>query len=477
MRGVRDLRFAICDLRFATERRRSATSAVRSLPSVLLLLLLVAPARAQHDPHKTLLRNGITVITKEVHTSHVLAVNLFVRGGASLDPPEQPGLANFVQRMLLRGTARRSGDQVRAPIEAIGGTLDARAEYDYSLLYTLSSADALDTALDVLADVFRNPRFEPEEIEKERQQILDTLTELDEEPAWIVQESLSGLLYPSGPYAHATPGTPEAVKGIRRADLVAFHRRYYTPENLIVVVVGNIDRAGAEAHVTKVLGDMPRSGRAPVGLPAPAASGLPEARPSLVVKERPGSLAHMGIAFPMDGIRREEYPAIMVMNALLGGGMGSRLMQEARERYGIAYAVTTVYSHRAGGNHLGVYLSFEPIRPVFGLGGPFGTEMVVNKAKEAILGQFDWVRDHPVADRELVRARNFAAGSFVRDHQRTLNQARYLGWFELLGLGYQYDDELPRAIDRVTKEDLRSLARRYFGRYALSLVMPKPTPE
>jgi predicted Zn-dependent peptidase len=100
--------------------------------------------------------------------------------------------------------------------------------------------------------------------------------------------------------------------------------------------------------------------------------------------------------------------------------------------------------------------------------------MVVEKEKTALLDQFEWLARNPIPEKEVSRARNFAIGAFTREHQRTLNQARYLGSFELAGLGCQYDDELPQAMAKVTADDLGRLARKYFTRYALALVMPRP---
>lgn len=450
---------------------------VRSLCALALLTLIgtAAPAAAQNRPYKTLLRNGITVITKEMHSSHVLAVNVFVRGGSSLDPAEKPGLANFTHRMLLRGTTqRRTPEQVAAPLENLGGTLQARADYDYNLLLTLCTADALDPTLSVLADVVRRPLFDAQEIEKERGQILGALGQLEEEPGWLVQRALAESVCPEGPYRNAVPGTAEAVRRITRDDLVGFHRRYYGPENLIIVIVGNIDRAAAEERVRHAFGDMPATGHPPVALTRAAAPSLSPS-PRVVIRERRTDLAHLAVAFPVGAIQREEYPAVLVMNSLLGGGMGSRLAREVRGKQGLGYDLGTVYTSNAGASFLTAYIRTLPIQPLIGIGGPYGSEMVIDKAKEALLDQFDWVREHPVDDKELVRARNYAIGTFIIDHQRTLSQARYLGWFELVGLGYQFDDELPQLVAKVTKDDLVKLARKRFqGGYALALVMPAP---
>ena len=432
-----------------------------------------SPAVAQNQPHKTRLRNGVVVITKEVHSSDVLAITVLVRGGVSAEPDPLPGLANFTQRMLLRGTTSRTGEQVSGPIEAVGGTLQARADYDYSQLLLLGSADVLETGLDILADVVRNPRFDPAEMGKERSQILAAQNGLDGDPNWVIQRALSQSVYPSGPYRRSVPGTREAVKRITRDDLVGFHRKQYTPENLIVVVVGNIDRAAAEDKVQRAFGDMPASGHEWV-TPRPAAQAPAGGAADVVVKQRESELAHLAIGFPTAGVTREEYPAILVMNALMGGGMGSRLMREVRERQNLGYELGCYYTQFIGPSYLEAFIRTLPERPGFSLDGLYPTsEPILNKAKNAVLEQFDWVRQHPVPDAELERARRYTIGTFTYEHQRTLNQARYLGWFELVGLGYQFDDELPQLVEKVTREDVRALAQKYFTRYAVAVVMPE----
>jgi zinc protease len=418
------------------------------------------------------------VITKEVHSSNVVTVSVFVRGGTSAEPANLPGLANFTHHMLLRGTTSRTAEQIVAPIEAIGGTLQVRADYDYSHAFLLCSADALDTGLGVMADVIRRPRFDPAEVGKEREQILGVLSRLQEEPGWVLQREMANLLYASGPYGRAVPGTPESVKRITREQLAAFHRQHYTPENLIVVVVGNIDRAAAEEKVERAFGDMPLSGRAPAAFAPSALRPLKDHGANVAVRSRATDLAHLLIGFPMGAVTREEYPAVLVMNSLLSGGMGSRLMREVRERQGLSYDPGTFYAEYLGPSYLAAYIRTEPVRLVFGLDGPYHTpEMMLNKVKDALLEQFDWIRQHPVPESELERARRYTIGTFIYEHQRTVNQARYLGWFELSGLGYHYDEELPKAVEKVTKDDLLALARKYFTRYAVALIVPEAEHE
>ncbi|HHX38813.1 MAG TPA: insulinase family protein, partial [Armatimonadetes bacterium] len=293
---------------------------------------------AQNRPHLTRLRNRLTVITKEVHSSNVVAVSVFVRGGVSAEPADLPGLANFTHHMLLRGTTHRTAEEIMAPIEAIGGTLRARADHDYSMIYLLCAADALRTGLTVMSDVIRNPRFDPAEVEKQREQILSAFTRLDQDPRWVLQKEMGRLLYASGPYSRVVPGTPESVKRITREQLISFHRQQYTPENLIVVVVGNIDRAAAEESVARAFGDMSFSMRPPAAPQPSTWRPLGDLGTNVAVRSQATDLAHLLIGFPMDAITREEYPAVLVLNSLLGGGMGSRLMREVRERQGLSYS-------------------------------------------------------------------------------------------------------------------------------------------
>jgi len=230
----------------------------------------------------------------------------------------------------------------------------------------------------------------------------------------------------------------------------------------------------SEEKVERVFGDMPATSQAPVASAPSALRPLANHGSNVVVRERSTDLAHLLIGFPMGGVTREEYPAVLVLNSLLSGGMGSRLMREVRERNGLSYDPGTYYSEYIGSSYLGAYIRTEPVRLVFGLDGPYHTpEMMLNKVKDALLEQFDWVRQHPVTEAEIERARRYTIGSFIYDHQRTVSQARYLGWFELAGLGYHFDEELPKAVAKVTKEDLLALARKYFSRYAVALIVPQ----
>ena len=177
------------------------------------------------------------------------------------------------------------------------------------------------------------------------------------------------------------------MQRINRQSLVGFHRMYYTPENLVVVVVGNIDRATAEEKVERYFGDLPASGRPPVAPTTAVLRPLSDAQ-CTVVKERDlsgaadpsdGALAHLLVGFPVGPITREEYPVLLVLNSLMGGGMGSRLLQEVRERQGLAYHVGSYYAEYAGAGYLGAFVKTWPERAP--LDNPYQREMMLERAK------------------------------------------------------------------------------------------------
>ena len=182
-------------------------------------------------------------------------MRLLIRAGASSDPKDKPGVATLAAALLDQGTTTRSASQIADQIDYVGGALATGAGTDLSFINTVVMKDSFDLALNLLSDITRNPAFSPEELDRQREQMLSGLKVSYEDPDYVAEAVVERLIYGFHPYGRPATGTPASVASITRDDLLAFHRTYFAPNNCILAVVGDLATEEAIAGVTRVFGD------------------------------------------------------------------------------------------------------------------------------------------------------------------------------------------------------------------------------
>ncbi|HZE64921.1 MAG TPA: pitrilysin family protein, partial [Pyrinomonadaceae bacterium] len=216
-----------------------------------------APPRSAQFPkpvEKTL-ANGLRVIVVERHGSPLVAAQLLVKNGAEVDPPELAGLSNMTADLLTKGTEKRSATQIAEAIEALGGSLDASARWDSSRVGVNVMSARIGPALEILSDVLRRPTFKEDEIERLRQQTLDDLTVELGQPGSIARYVAARVIFGGAPYGQPLAGTPQSIARISRNDVVTYHRRFYRPDNAILVLGGDLKSANAFKLAQQYFGD------------------------------------------------------------------------------------------------------------------------------------------------------------------------------------------------------------------------------
>ena len=277
------------------------------------------------------LPNGFRVATERMPGLASAAVGVWVEAGTRHERAEENGIAHFLEHMAFKGTARRSALQIAEQIEDVGGHLNAYTSRERTAYYARVLEADVPLALDLIADILRNSTLDAAEIEIERGVILQEIGQALDTPDDIIFDWLQETAFPDQPMGRAILGPPERIRALGRSDLGSFIGTYYRPDRMILSAAGAVDHDRIMALAEGLFGDMD-GGFLPAEEPARYTGG--ERR-----VEKPLEQAHFALAFEAPGYRDDDYHAAQIAAVALGGGMSSRLFQEAREKRGLCYTI------------------------------------------------------------------------------------------------------------------------------------------
>ncbi|HEX3558668.1 MAG TPA: pitrilysin family protein [Pyrinomonadaceae bacterium] len=443
-----------------------------ALPSALLLfsvLSLPGVARAQNapvpqetppppaaprpvsvpKPSERTLRNGLRVIVIEHHEMPLVAAQLLVKNGGEVDPADLSGIANMTADLLTKGTKTRTAPQIAQEIEALGGQINSAAGWDASRANVNVIASKTEPALAILADVVRNPVFKDEEIERLRQQYLDSLSVGMNNPGTLASYVAARVVFGDTPYGHLISGTPESLPRIKREDIVALHERFYRPDNAVLVIGGDIKAADAFRLAEKLFGDWARpSTPLPV---APTKTTAAQARGGqrVLVVDMPGA-GQAAVLFARRGIARTdpEYYAGIVANSVLTGYSG-RLNEEIRIKRGLSYGA---------GSSLQVRRDVGPFVASAQTKNQTGAEVA-----SLLLTELTRLSSEPVAEAELTPRKATLIGGFGRSLETTDGLVGQVASLALYGLDLGEINRYITSVQAVTSAQLQQFAGSRLG--------------
>ena len=420
-------------------------------------------------PVKTTLTNGLRIICKPETDTSLVAIDVFVRAGAPQETAANAGIGSFVAHTLFASTNSSTPEIMTREVNALGGSVSAAWHPDWTQISALTVKDKFPDAIFLLANSLKNADFDATIVESSRQQILSELDNRDADLFQTAYGNLEKTLYGGTSYARPEGGTADSIRRLTRADLVHYYTRYYIPQNLVFVVVGNITAQAAQQQITDALDDFPRGGRAAPGfsdpLP-PLASDVPPIR-----VYQPGLDQEIVMAgYRAAPTASPDYPALLVANALLGGMKSGRLFTQLREKQGLAYELGSVYNPRLAAGDLAGYVYGAPTKM-----DPVTKKDVttVGLIKDGLLAQFASLSTTPPTAAELSRAQHFLIGSYALRHERIEDRAALLGTAEMSAPdGYKLDTDYAKYVNAVTAADVQRVALKYFVHPVISTVEP-----
>lgn len=390
------------------------------------------------------LPNGILVRVSPRPGLPLVAMQLVLDRGAS---EGRPGLGAFVSSMLLAGgTKTRPALALADALDGLGARYGASMDMDATFVSAQCLTDKLPALLDLLADVVKNPAFDAKELERERKKRLTSLAQEADSPTRVLGRRVAAALYPAGhPYASPLVGDEAAVKGISRAELVAFHRDHFAPDALTIVFAGDITKERAVAEVTRVLGDLRGKAKArqvPAAPPNPAAG-----EPRVILVDRPGA-SQSTVAVALPGLTRNDpdFEAMRVLNGILGGQFSSRLNLTLREKHAYTYGARSSFDTRRG------------VGP-FTAGGAIVTD-ATEPAVKLLLEELARIAKEPVSAEELADAKTNLIDQLPGRFESAAATAGTVAELGIYGLPADDLAKRPERIAAVSAADVLRVAQR-----------------
>lgn len=420
--------------------------------ALALGLLAPPPARGQ-TVHRERLTNGFTVLVRENPLAPVVAVSLLVRMGVRWESAEQAGISNFVHAVMVKGTTRRSGAALAEAIAALGGKVSAAGDVDYSGIQATALARFWRELLGLVAELALEPRLAPEDVAAERDWLLSRIQRRRDSPSARAFDELYAALYAPHPYGQPVLGTPETLRRIDHATIVAWYRAFYRPERMVLAVSGQVRASEVAAEARRLFGGLPGGGEVtPPPEPRPAGGGR------RVVVEQPAQQAQIVAGALAPSMTDPDHAAVKVLATVLGGGMAGRLFAEIRDRQALAYTASAYYEPVRGPGALVLYLGTAPAS--------------AEAAEAALRREVERVRAEPVGPGELDRAKGYLLGRDAMDRRTNARQAWHLAFYEVQEVGLDFGERYRRAVQAVTAEDVRRAARRYLDPLAVTVLRP-----
>jgi len=375
------------------------------------------------------LPNGITFIHRYNPELPIVAATMFLKMGSIYEPTKISGVSNLLQSTIIKGTSSRSAAEISEEIESVGGTIKADSTYDYSEISISISSKYFEKSIEILADIFYNPVFPQEEIIKEKLITLAEIKSRQEHIHDVAEDILLPNLYGrEHPYSKLDIGTYSTVKSISRKDIITWWRKFYgidkNARNIILSVVGDVEFDAARDVVLKYFPQL-----SPVALPALGKIRIDQKEGTIRVKKH-FKQAYLMYGYPAPEISREsikEYLSLKILNTYLGSGMSSKLFELLREKNALCYETSSYYPTRLLSSHFVIYIGLD------------GTKIDI--AKKNIEDIISDLKTQKIENEELEKVKKKIRGQYLLDHQTNMRQAWYLGYWEILGFGYEYDRE------------------------------------
>ena len=394
------------------------------------------------DIERTVLPNGIRVVTERMPHVRSVSVGVWIGTGSREESLEQTGISHFIEHMLFKGTAHRSAEQIAREVDSIGGGLDAFTSKEL-VSYNVKVLDEhLPGAFDIVSDLVRNPRFDPADIDKEKGVVMEELKMEVDSPEYLIHEIFSSNFWKGQSLGRPILGTRQTIRGFNQDSIANYYRDYYTPKNILITAAGNLSHKKLVRLAEDHFGDL-KSRR----------SAKPDAKPTphapLVFREKASlEQVHLYLGVPSIPMPHKDRFACYILNAILGGGMSSRLFQNIREKQALAY---TVYSELSMYHDAGCLLVYAGTSP-----------RTVGKVIDSVAHEMREITDHLVTPEELRRAKDHLKGSFMLGLESTSSRMGNLARQELYFKRFFSLDEMLESIEKVTAKDVQKLAEQFF---------------
>lgn len=386
------------------------------------------------------------VVTEKAKSFKSLAIGVWVKGGSRHESPSQAGMAHFLEHMMFKGTGKRSALDIARDVDLVGGDFNAMTTREYTCFHITLPHKEIDFALELLTDILRDSRFDPTELERERNVVLQEFAMVEESPEEWVHEVLFDKAFGGHPLGRPILGSQEVLKSFDRDDVKKYFDQHYFSKNIVITMAGDLDHARTVKKMNSLLKGF-QGKRKPF-----SASSLrkPKFHTGQHVIRRDTDQAHITLACESYHITHKNRLAAFLLNAFLGGNMSSALYQEIREKRGYAYTVYSSLAPFTDSGLFGMYVATHPKQ--------------VKECMSLMREQIQKLVATPIDEKDLLVAKNSVKSAVLMGSDSMETRMYSLAKSELFYESQVSDDGICQMIDEVTVLDLWRVARDLFGR-------------
>ncbi len=390
--------------------------------------------------HRTTLPNGLRVLSAPRPGAESVAVGVWINAGGRYENNRLNGISHFLEHLLFKGTRSRSSRQIKEGIEGRGGVLNAFTDEEFTCVWAKVRPKDLDSTVEVLTDMVLHSQMRPKEIEKERSVVIEEIRMVEDLPMQYVHDLLNTLLWPNHPLGMVLSGSEKSVRRIRRSDLAAYQRRFYTPRNICIAAAGRL----SHRHLVEAVNRWWRR-IAPGRLQVSSRVRQKQRRPRVKVEKKETEQTHLSLGFHAFPRNHPQVHALNLLNVILGGNMSSRLFEEVREQRGLAYEIgsqvkryrdTGLFSVSAGVEHRNLL-----------------------RCLKVVAQELRRLRVEPVSQKEFDLAIEYFTGNLLFSMEDTVDQMCWVGECEMLLRRIEPAEAILAQVERVKRSDLKEVAR------------------
>jgi len=403
---------------------------------------------------KTVLENGVTIVTEQVPAVHSISLGIWIVTGSRDEDTAQNGIAHFIEHMFFKGTDKRSALEISKEIDSVGGILNALTSKEYTGIYAKVLDKHIDVATDIISDIFLNSIFDPKEIEREREVIVQEIHLSEDTPDEHIQELFSKSFFRNHPLALPILGNRETVSNINRETLVSFlHHQHYHPSKIIISATGKVNHDQIVDTFQKCFGNIPKRNT------HPSRSSL-KAQSDVALYNK--ALEQIHLCIGTQGVSQDDSLryAGYILNTIIGGSMSSRLFQEIREKKGLAYSVYSYFSSYFDAGMFVIYLGVS--------------KKAAREATKLVIAELSKCREYGITEEELRTAQEHLKGHTLLASESPDSRMTRLAKCEIYFNRYIPLEEILASIDHVSAQDVQDLAQQIFDRKYLSLAALGP---
>ncbi len=383
---------------------------------------------------KTVLPNGIKLVTTKIPLSHVVSLGIWINSGSRDESKSLEGITHLFEHMLFKGTSKRSTKEIAKELDALGGYSNAFTTKENLCLYGKVMDKHLPSLVDIFLDLLLNSRFDDEELERERQVIIEEINMVEDYPEDLTHTVFTEKFWKDHPLGHPICGYRETLLSISRESLLEFKEKIIHPEQLIVSAAGNVEHEDFVALLTPYLGKLQPNGRGREDRTKPTSNFFKEA----VYKKL--EQIHLCMGIPAVSIKDPAKYIFYIFNMIFGSSMSSRLFQAVREKKGLAYAIYSFLNLYEDSGMFGIYAAVDPAK--------------IEELLKTIKEEFLKIITEGIADEELARAKDYLIGSIYLNIDSTDSYMNRIAKNEII-----YGKEIPleeveASILKITSEDI-----------------------